>query len=56
MEVDSVKPSRARVGGKKRIDKRKMKKAGVMFPKYSDRIAARKRNRAAAATAKETET
>lgn len=45
MEVDATKPSRARIG-KKRIDKRKVKKASVVFPKYSDRIASRNKKRA----------
>lgn len=51
MEIDSAKPSRTRVGGRKRIDKRKLKKASVVFPKYADKIAAKKKRTAEAKAA-----
>jgi hypothetical protein len=41
MELDS-KPSKARIG-KKGIDKRKQKKSGIVFRKYSDRVASKKK-------------
>ncbi|KID87474.1 putative protein family UPF0642, partial [Metarhizium majus ARSEF 297] len=41
MEIDS-KPSKSRIG-KKRIDKRKQKKSGIVFAKYSDRAAKKKK-------------
>ncbi|EFY87232.1 hypothetical protein MAC_06680 [Metarhizium acridum CQMa 102] len=41
MEIDS-KPSKSRIG-KKRIDKRKQKKSGIVFAKYSDRLAKKKK-------------
>ena len=41
MELDSKKPVKANIG-KKRIDKRKQKKAGIVFQRYSDRIKKRK--------------
>ena len=42
MELDS-KPSKARIG-KKGIDKRRrQKKSSVVFPKYSDRVASKKK-------------
>ncbi|PNY29775.1 Uncharacterized protein TCAP_00313 [Tolypocladium capitatum] len=42
MQVDVKKLSTARIG-KKRIDKRKQKKSKVVFTKYSDRLAAKKK-------------
>ncbi|KND91494.1 hypothetical protein TOPH_03753 [Tolypocladium ophioglossoides CBS 100239] len=44
MEIDAKKPSKARIG-KKRIDKRKQKKSKVVFTKYSDRLAAKKKGK-----------
>ncbi|KAH6603436.1 hypothetical protein Trco_008211 [Trichoderma cornu-damae] len=44
MEVDSKKPTRALIP-KKRIDKRR-KKSSITFPKYSDRLAAKKKRSA----------
>lgn len=41
MELDSKKPVKANIG-KKRVDKRKQKKAGIVFQRYSDRIKKRK--------------
>ncbi|KAK7403191.1 hypothetical protein QQX98_011055 [Neonectria punicea] len=46
MDVDSVQPSKTRIG-KKRVDKRNVKKAGIVFRKYSDRVAANKKKVAA---------
>ncbi|KAI9147942.1 hypothetical protein HJFPF1_11760 [Paramyrothecium foliicola] len=43
MDVDSAKPSRAR-GDRKRVDKRRQKKAGIVFKKYSDRVGSKKKN------------
>ncbi|KAH7308224.1 hypothetical protein B0I35DRAFT_483496 [Stachybotrys elegans] len=45
MDVDSAKPSKARTD-RKRIDKRKQKKSGIVFSKYSDRLAAKKKKAA----------
>ncbi|CAM1510343.1 Fc.00g006780.m01.CDS01 [Cosmosporella sp. VM-42] len=42
MEVDLVKPTRARIE-KKRIDKRRVKKSGIVFKKHSDRQAAKRK-------------
>ncbi|KAM4062217.1 hypothetical protein HRG_009065 [Hirsutella rhossiliensis] len=44
MEVDSKEPSKASTG-KKRVEKRKPKKSSVVFKKYSDRLAAKRRNK-----------
>ncbi|KHN97667.1 putative protein family UPF0642 [Metarhizium album ARSEF 1941] len=41
MEVDS-KPPKLRIG-KKRIDKRRQKKSGIVFARYSDRLAKKKK-------------
>ncbi|KAK8927660.1 hypothetical protein VCV18_004140 [Metarhizium anisopliae] len=41
MEIDS-KPSKSRIG-KKRIDKRKQKKSSIVFAKYSDKAAKKKK-------------
>jgi hypothetical protein len=41
MELDSKKPVKANIG-KKRVDKRKQRKAGIVFQRYSDRIKKRK--------------
>lgn len=49
MDVDA-KPSKARIG-KKRVDKRRVKKAGIVFRKYSDRIAAKKKKAAPSTSA-----
>lgn len=49
MDVDAKKPVKANIG-KKRIDKRKQKKAGIVFQRYSDRI--KKRNGTSKATGK----
>lgn len=48
MEVDSVRRSKPTVG-KKRIDKRRVKKASIVFPKYSDKLKAKRKKAAAAA-------
>jgi hypothetical protein len=46
MDLDSSsKPTKANIG-RKRIDKRKQKKAGIVFQKYSDRL--RKKQKTAA--------
>ncbi|EQK98789.1 hypothetical protein G6O67_006482 [Ophiocordyceps sinensis] len=42
MEVDSKEPS---TKGKKRVEKRKQKKSSVVFKRYSDRLATKKRNK-----------
>ncbi|KOS16676.1 hypothetical protein ESCO_004606 [Escovopsis weberi] len=42
MDVDSAKPSAGRIT-KRRIDKRKQKKSGIVFKKYSDRVAGGKK-------------
>lgn len=48
MDLDSSsKPNKANIG-RKRIDKRKQKKAGIVFQKYSDRL--RKKKKTAAPT------
>ncbi|EGR48837.1 uncharacterized protein TRIREDRAFT_107577 [Trichoderma reesei QM6a] len=44
MDVDSKKPTRPQIT-KKRIEK-KRKKSSITFPKYSDRLAARKKKNA----------
>lgn len=45
MDVDSARPAKARIG-KKRIDKRRQKKASIVFPKYSDKLKAKKKKTA----------
>lgn len=45
MDVDKKRPTSKRIG--KRIDKRKSKKASIVFPKYSDRIKAKKNKKKA---------
>ena len=42
MEVDSVKPSGTRIE-KKRIDKRRIRKSGIVFKKYGDNQAAKRK-------------
>jgi hypothetical protein len=42
MEVDLTKPSSGRIT-KKRVDKRRQKSSGIVFQKYSDRLAAKKK-------------
>ena len=43
MEIDSAsKPSKSRLN-KHRINKRKQKKSGIIFPKYGDLVAAKKK-------------
>ncbi|KEY64318.1 hypothetical protein S7711_06362 [Stachybotrys chartarum IBT 7711] len=42
MELDSEKPSKPRAD-RKRIDKKKPKKSSLVFQKYSDRLAAKKK-------------
>ncbi len=49
MDVDSAR-SKPR-GIRKRIDKRKMKKASIVFPKYSDKLKAKKKKTAAGKSA-----
>ncbi|OAA59354.1 putative protein family UPF0642 [Cordyceps fumosorosea ARSEF 2679] len=46
MDVDTKRTASKRVG-RKRIDKRKTKKASIVFPKYSDRIKAKKNKKKA---------
>ncbi|KAF7555219.1 hypothetical protein G7046_g6593 [Stylonectria norvegica] len=47
MEVDSVKPSSGRIE-KKKIDKRRVKKSGITFRKYTDRAPVKRKKAAAA--------
>lgn len=42
MDLDS-KSTKFRIG-KKRVDKRKQKKSGIVFKKYSDRLCAKKKS------------
>ncbi|KAK3179248.1 major facilitator super transporter protein [Lecanicillium sp. MT-2017a] len=49
MDVDSAR-SKPR-GIRKRIDKRKQKKASIVFPKYSDRVKAKNKKKAAGKSA-----
>lgn len=44
MDVDSSARSKPR-GIHKRIDKRKQKKASIVFPKYSDRVKAKNKKK-----------
>lgn len=46
MDLDSSKSGKASLG-KKRIEKRRKKAAGIVFPKYGDRIAKKKKKAAA---------
>ncbi|KAJ6787732.1 hypothetical protein PWT90_03480 [Aphanocladium album] len=46
MDVDKTRPASKRIG-RKRIDKRKQKKASIVFPKYSDRVKANKNKKKA---------
>jgi len=44
MDIDSAVKSGGTKGlGKKRIEKRRVKKSSIVFPKYKDRIAVKKR-------------
>ncbi|RDA92576.1 hypothetical protein CP533_0964 [Ophiocordyceps camponoti-saundersi (nom. inval.)] len=45
MDVDVKEPSRPRRDGKKRVEKRRSKKSSIVFTKYSDRVAARKKKK-----------
>ncbi|OAQ95848.1 hypothetical protein LLEC1_00271 [Akanthomyces lecanii] len=45
MDVDEKRTASKRIG-RKRIDKRKTKKASIVFPKYSDRLKAKKNKKA----------
>ncbi|KAK8149742.1 hypothetical protein G3M48_005823 [Beauveria asiatica] len=46
MDVDKKRTESKRIG-RKRIDKRKPKKASIVFPKYSDRVKAKKNKKKA---------
>ncbi|PMB65452.1 hypothetical protein BM221_008810 [Beauveria bassiana] len=46
MDVDKKRAASKRIG-RKRIDKRKPKKASIVFPKYSDRVKAKKNKKKA---------
>lgn len=46
MDVDEKSATSKRIG-RKRIDKRKTKKASIVFPKYSDRLKAKKNKKKA---------
>ncbi|TQV92332.1 hypothetical protein V2A60_007021 [Cordyceps javanica] len=46
MDVDKKRTELKRIG-RKRIDKRKQKKASIVFPKYSDRVKAKKNKKKA---------
>ncbi|KAF4582890.1 family UPF0642 [Ophiocordyceps camponoti-floridani] len=45
MDVDAEEPSRTRRGGKKRVEKKRHRKGSIVFTKFSERLAAKKKKK-----------